>query len=75
MSMRLDELKKVYSDSRKFTCIDASKNGYKAIHIYLRESNYSPSREVQIWNQEDISSNISSHAFYKQDYCKYSERE
>lgn len=36
MSMLLDELKKVYSDSRRFTCIDASKNGYKAIHLFKR---------------------------------------
>ncbi len=70
----LQYLKCTFDDPKKFSCIDATKNGYTAIHVYIRESNLSPSWEVQIWNQKDIDANLQSHEAYKQDYTKYSER-
>ncbi|WP_323088154.1 hypothetical protein [Allobaculum sp. JKK-2023] len=70
----LQHLKSTFDNPKKFSCIDATKNGYTAIHVYIRESNLSPSWEIQIWNQKDINSNLQSHEAYKQDYTKYSER-
>ncbi|UXV35111.1 hypothetical protein MUA90_00765 [Staphylococcus sp. IVB6181] len=48
------------------------KNGYKAVHIYLRgENNKCFPWEIQIWNSKDEESNRESHSKYKQDYLKW----
>ena len=52
-------------------CIDASKNGYKAIHIYFHNGNFVMPWELQIWLQRDEKNNIKSHESYKQDYVKW----
>lgn len=70
----LQALKTVFCDSTRFRCTDAMKNDYTAIHVYIQESNFSPSWELQIWNGEDRENNLISHKTYKQNYTEYSER-
>lgn len=64
-----DFIHNTYGDIYK--CIDASKNAYKATHIYYRDKNYLFPWEFQIWNQTDEKSNIESHKLYKQDYTNW----
>ena len=50
--------------------IDASKDEYKALHIYFKDGNFNFPWELQLWNKEDERSNQKSHEKYKQDYLK-----
>lgn len=52
-------------------CIDASKQNYKATHIYFKQDNYNFQWELQIWNKKDEFSNINSHEKYKQNYVRW----
>ena len=55
-------------------CIDASKEQYKAIHIYFKKDNYSFPWELQIWNKSEEQSNKISHKNYKQEYTKWEQQ-
>ena len=50
---------------------DASKQEYKAVHMYLMSDNYSLRWEVQFWLAKDDSSNRDSHLKYKQAYTSW----
>lgn len=50
--------------------IHRDKEGYKAHHIYLKESNYSFPIEIQLWDEKDENNNINAHKNYKQKYKK-----
>ena len=50
---------------------DASKQEYKAIHMYLLKDNYSLRWEVQFWLEKYDSRNRISHAKYKQSYTSW----
>lgn len=63
-----------HNGMKNIKIIDSSKNGYFAVHIYIKDTNKEPSWELQIWNHEDIANNIDSHKTYKQDYNKFNER-
>lgn len=52
-------------------CIDASKQDYKAIHIYFTSGNFAFPWELQIWLQKDAKNNYLSHKQYKQAYTKW----
>ncbi len=54
-------------------CNDASKNGYKATHVYFKKcgDNSAFPWELQIWSAEDEENNIKSHKKYKQEYTKW----
>lgn len=55
-------------------CIDSSKNGYIATHVYfINNDNYKFRWELQLWNKEDEKSNKICHEKYKQKYTKYEE--
>ena len=60
----------------QYKCINSSKNGYKATHIYFRHNdpvykNKVYPWELQLWNPEDADNNKKSHAKYKQGYTKW----
>ena len=57
----------------KWNCriYNASKNEYKAIHLYLLKDNYSLRWEIQFWLSKDDQSNRYSHAKYKQAYTSW----
>jgi hypothetical protein len=56
-------------------CTNASKNGYKAVHIYYgRDDNFGFQWELQIWNKRNETSNLISHAKHKQEYTNWEER-
>lgn len=55
----------------RLKCIDASKNGYIATHVYFKMDNFSFQWELQIWRNEDKDNNLVSHKQYKQDYIKW----
>ncbi len=57
-------------DSKKAKIIHRDIEGYKAHHIYLKESNYSFPIEIQLWDEKDENNNINSHKKYKQKYKK-----
>ena len=50
---------------------DASKQEYKAVHLYLLKDNYSLRWEVQFWLEKYDASNRASHAKYKQSYTSW----
>lgn len=52
-------------------CIDSSKRGYKATHLYFKQDNFSFPWELQIWNKKDEVHNIISHERYKQGYVTW----
>lgn len=54
-------------------CIDSSKNGYRATHIYFSKNGYNQffPWELQIWQKCDEQSNLHSHKKYKQSYTKW----
>lgn len=67
-------IEKYINNNYKFLkCIDSSKNGYSATHIYFskRGCNYYFPWELQIWRSEDEKSNLDSHKKYKQSYTKW----
>lgn len=57
----------------KLRCIDSSKNGYYATHIYftVKGSNYYFPCELQVWKKCDEKNNILSHKIYKQEYTNW----
>lgn len=58
----------------RYKCINSSKAGYKAVHIYFRRNNYSFPWELQIWNECDAENNLISHESYKQEYVTWEGR-
>ena len=50
---------------------DASKQEYRAVHMYLLKDNYSLRWEVQFWLERDDSNNRKSHLKYKQSYTSW----
>lgn len=57
-------------------CIDSSKNGYKATHIYISKANdnkFFP-WELQVWEKKYEKSNIASHAKYKEGYINWEKK-
>lgn len=54
-----------------FRCIDSSKNGYRATHLYFKFDNFSFQWELQVWNEKDRVNNLLSHKQYKQAYIKW----
>ncbi len=70
-----------YSDINSFVsqnypnlkCIDSSKNGYVATHIYFQAhgNNKLFPWELQIWQLSDEENNINSHTLYKQGYTTW----
>lgn len=54
---------------------NASKQGYKALHIYFKISNQCFPCELQIWLSSDRVSNEKSHKKYKQEYLDWKEYE
>lgn len=50
---------------------NASKQEYKAMHLYLIKDNYSLRLEIQFWLIKDDEKNRASHAKYKQSYTKW----
>ena len=66
------EIEKFVKAKYKLKCIDSSKiEGYRAIHIYFKQNNFSFQWELQIWSKEDEFNNIISHEKYKQDYIRW----
>ena len=72
-SVEFQEIKKFINKKYlgRLKCYDASKDKYKATHIYFKNGNKSFQWELQIWNKEDEKTNIMSHELYKQDYTKW----
>ena len=60
-------------DNHGWKCriVDASKQEYKAVHMYLMKDNYSLRWEVQFWLLKDDSDNRASHLKYKQAYTSW----
>lgn len=58
--------------NNKVRMMNSSKNGYYATHIYFygEQNNYFP-WELQVWNKNDMSSNVTSHASHKQEYTAW----
>ncbi|KHF30149.1 hypothetical protein LR68_01276 [Anoxybacillus sp. BCO1] len=56
----------------KIRKMNATKNGYKATHIYFYggSNTYFP-WELQIWNSNDELQNVNSHHVHKQEYTKW----
>lgn len=52
-------------------CIDSSKQGYRATHIYISRSNFDFQWELQLWNARDEHSNKESHKQHKQGYTAW----
>ena len=52
-------------------CISASKNGYKATHIYFKTDNKHFQWELQIWSKNNEISNIKSHIKHKEAYADW----
>lgn len=68
------EIKAFISNNYPFLkCIDSSKNGYYATHIYFSKNgcNRFFPLELQIWNINNEESNLNSHKKYKQSYTKW----
>ena len=51
--------------------IDSSKNGYRAVHLYLFKDNRSLRWEIQFWPLKFDAKNRDSHARHKQFYTKW----
>lgn len=62
-------IKKTYGETYK--CRDSSKFDYKAVHLYFKKDNQSFPWELQIWNRDDVKSNLASHKKYKQGYTTW----
>lgn len=67
----LSLINKLYPDLK---CINASKNGYKAIHIYFHNGNFVFPWELQIWLKKDEENNRQSHKLYKQGYTEWEQK-
>ncbi|MBU5292083.1 hypothetical protein KQI14_10250 [Staphylococcus capitis] len=59
----------------KIKIVDASKNDYKAIHLYFKIDNFCFPCELQIWLNKDHKNNKKLHKIYKQDYLNWEEYE
>lgn len=69
MSQIIDYINNKYDN---LICIDSSKDGYIATHIYFtKDSNFKFRWELQLWNLESYDNNKKCHEIYKQDYTKY----
>lgn len=51
--------------------MDATKDEYKAVHVYFQGGNYNFPWELQVWRAEDEQANKESHRKYKQEYTKW----
>ena len=54
-----------------FKCIDSSKDGYKAIHIYIKQDNLHYLWELQLWHKDDVENNYKSHKKHKEEYTEW----
>lgn len=54
-----------------YKCIDSSKNGYIATHIYFENGNIYFPWELQVWQKKAEKKNYESHRTYKQDYTMW----
>ncbi len=54
-----------------YKCIDSTKDGYIATHIYFEKGNYYFPWELQVWKKMDEKNNYESHRVYKQDYTMW----
>ena len=54
-----------------YKCIDSSKNGYNATHIYFEKGNEYFPWELQVWQKADEKNNYASHRRYKQEYTSW----
>lgn len=53
-------------------CINSSKDGYVAVHVYfVHDDNYKFRWELQLWNKSTYLNNKQCHEIYKQEYTKY----
>lgn len=59
------------NDWGKLKCIDSSKEGYLATHIYLNSGNLHFQWELQVWAKENEENNRESHKIYKQAYTNW----
>lgn len=64
----IEHVKTVFPDLK---VINSSKDGYKGVHVYFKENNYTFPWELQIWNSADAQGNKISHSKYKQEYTKW----
>ena len=65
----IDYINNKYTDLK---CINSSKNGYIAIHVYFtKNDNYKFRWELQLWNSKDVENNKECHERYKQEYTKF----
>lgn len=55
----------------KLKCTEQNKNGYKGIHVYLKEDNFNYLWELQIWYAGDVENNMLAHSIHKQKYTKW----
>ncbi len=55
----------------KYKCIDSSKGEYKAIHVYIKESNFNYLWELQLWFENNEKQNHESHKKHKQAYTEW----
>lgn len=65
----IEDLKKENNWNCRIT--DASKQEYKAIHMYILKDNFSLRWEIQFWLKKDDKGNRESHAKYKQSYTSW----
>lgn len=62
----------INSNYSNLICINSSKNGYIATHVYfIKDNNFQFRWELQLWNMEDVENNKECHEKYKQEYTKY----
>lgn len=70
-SIAFDDFKQYISEEFQLKCINASKDGYIATHIYFKRDNLSFPWELQVWEECNKESNLISHHKYKQDYASW----
>lgn len=64
--------KYIHNKYKDLVCIDSSKDGYIATHIYFTKfDNYNFRWELQLWNKKDEKNNKECHEKYKQEYTTY----
>lgn len=68
-------IKEIIEENRlECKVINASKQKYKAIHLYLKGDSSSLRWEIQFWLASDDKTNRQSHAIYKQAYTKWEDK-
>lgn len=70
-SIAFDDFKQHIREVFQLKCINASKDGYIATHIYFKRDNLSFPWELQVWEERNKESNLISHHKYKQDYASW----